>query len=117
MVEFGMGDAGACTHHLHIACGGAALIAGAVLVGDCATAYIGDDLHVTMRMRIKSRMWLDDIIIYHQQFTKTHPVRVLVAAKAEMMFGIQPAMIGTAETVKTVIFKHAGCSSPAISAS
>src|SRR4029077_7787322 len=48
-----MTDAGAGTHHLHVAGLGAALVAETVLMGDRPLADIGDDLHVGVWVRRK----------------------------------------------------------------
>ena len=58
-IVFGVADAGAGAHHLHVAGFGAAFVAQAVLVRDRALADIGDDLHVAMRMRRKAGLRRD----------------------------------------------------------
>ena len=79
---------------------GAALVAAAVLVGDRTAPDIGDDFHVAMRMGVESGMRRDTVIIDHQQLAKTHLLRIVIAGKAEMVLGIEPAMIGAAKTVE-----------------
>ena len=62
-IVFGVADAGAGAHHLHVAGFGAALVAQAVLVGDRAFADIGDDLHVGVRVRREAGVRRDLVVV------------------------------------------------------
>jgi hypothetical protein len=58
-----MMQAFARAHHLHVAGFGPATMAETVLMRDRALAHIGDDLHVRMGMRGKSRVRRDLIVV------------------------------------------------------
>ena len=90
----GMGNTAACAHDLHIAGLGAAFMPHAVLVGDGARAYIGDDLHIVMRVGAEALLCSDAVIIDDAQRAELDAVRVPVAREAEVVAGIQPAVIG-----------------------
>ncbi len=79
-------------------------------MADGAAAHIGDDLHIRMRVRVKTGMWLDYVIIDHQQFAKAHFRGIPITGKAEMMPGVQPPMVGTAKRVIFVVGDHLPCS-------
>ena len=87
----------ACAHHLHIACAGAALIAHAVLVRDCALADIGDNFHIIVRVGAEATACRYLVIVDHPQAAKAHTFGVVIAGKAEMVASIQPAMIGVSQ--------------------
>ena len=66
------------THHLHIARGGAALIAEVVLVRDCTLAHIGDDLHIAVGMRWKTGVRSDGVVIPYPERAPTHALEVVI---------------------------------------
>jgi hypothetical protein len=101
-----MTHAGPGAHHLHVAGFGAALVAKAVLMGDCAFANIGDDFHVGVGMGGKAGIRRDLVIVPHPQGAVAHIVGVVVAAEREVMLGFQPAMVGAAEFSERSEFNH-----------
>ena len=107
-VVLGVGDAAARTHHLHVAGLGAALVAEAVAVGDRALAHVGDDLHVRVRMRRKATLRRDRVVVPHAQRAPAHTVGIVVAGEREMMFRLEPAVVGSAQAVEGSAFNHGG---------
>jgi len=91
-----MADAGAGTHYLDIARDGAAFVAKTVLVGDSAFTHIGDDFHVGMRVRGKAGVGRDGIVIPHADATPAHARLIVIIGEREVMFGIEPAVVGAA---------------------
>jgi hypothetical protein len=72
-VVLGVADAAARAHHLHVARFRAALVAETVLVRDRAIAHIGDDFHVRVRMRRKTAVRGDFVVVPHAQ--RAQPMR------------------------------------------
>ena len=101
-----MDDAGTGAHHLHVAGLGAALVAQAVLVGDRAFADIGDDLHVTVRVRREAAAGGDLVIVPDPQAAPVLALRVIVVGEGKMMTRVQPAVVGMAQTVEGTTFDH-----------
>src|SRR5690606_32503783 len=97
LVELAMGDAGAGTHHLHVTRCRAAAIAQAVFVADGALAYVGDDFHVAVGMGREARVSRDAVVVPDAQLALVHARRVMVVGQGEMVMGIEPAVIGTAQ--------------------
>ncbi len=91
-----MRHAGARAHHLDVACGGASFIAQAVAVSDRAGPDVRDDFHVAVRMRRETRLRRDGIVVPHADRAPAHASRVAIVGEAEMMAGIEPAVIGMA---------------------
>ena len=91
-----MGDAGACAHHLHIAGRRAAFVAQVVLVGDGAFAHIGDDLHVRMRVRRKTGLRLDRVVVPDPQNAPVHALRIVVIGN----------VVGTTQARDGTTFDH-----------
>src|SRR6185437_5460294 len=107
-VVLGMGDAAAGAHHLHVARLGAAFVAEAVPVADRAFAHVGDDLHVRVRMRREAALRRDGVVVPHAQRTPAHALGVVVAGEREMMFRLEPAVVGSAQAVEWSAFNHGG---------
>src|SRR5262249_20138159 len=107
-VVLGMADAAARRHHLDLAGAGATAVAEAVAMADRATADIGDDLHVAMRMRRKAAVRRDMVVVPHSQRAPAVARRIAIIGKGEMVLGVQPAMVGTAEAGEGSKFDH-GC--------
>src|SRR3546814_1732101 len=63
-------------------------------MADRARPYIGDDLHVPVRMHGKAAVRRDPVGVPHDQRADADARRVAVAAEAEMVPGIEPAMVG-----------------------
>ena len=103
-----MADAGTCAHHLHIPRAGAALVAQAVAVHDCAGAHESDNFHVGMGMRGKARLRGDAVIVPDAQGAPAHPGRIVIIGKAEMVSGVQPAMLRMGQFGEWSYFDHVG---------
>ena len=59
-----------------------------------AFQYIGDDLHVAVRVRRKSRAGRDAIVIDDPQGTEPHVVGVVVVPEREGVAALEPAQFG-----------------------
>ncbi|MNJ64193.1 hypothetical protein D3C77_601360 [compost metagenome] len=101
-----MDDAAAGTHHLHVASGGTALVAQAVLVGDRSFAHIGDDFHVAVRVRREAAMGRDGVIVPHPEQAPVHARRVVIIREGEVVLGIQPAVLCAAELLEGTYVDH-----------
>src|SRR5690606_11715155 len=75
-VVLAVSDTGTGAHHLHVAGLGTALVAQVVLMADGPFAYVGDDLHVAMRMRRKARVRGDLVVIPDAQAPPVHSLGV-----------------------------------------
>ena len=99
-VVFGVLNASAGAHHLHVAGHGAALVAEIVAVADGAAAHVGDDFHVAVRMGREAAAGGDLVIVPDPQSTPVHALRVVVLGEREVMASIQPAVLGVAEAIE-----------------
>src|SRR6516165_7474572 len=107
-IVFRVTDAGSGAHHLHVAGFGTAFVAKTVLMGDRPFADIGDDLHVGVRVRRKPGSRSDRVVIPYPERTPTHALGVVVVGKREMVLGIEPTMVRSAEAFKGSAFDHRG---------
>src|SRR5436305_10170066 len=73
---------------------------------DRAFAHIGDDLHVAMGMGREAGVGGDLVVIPDPQGAVAHIVGVVVAAEREVMFCLEPAVVGAAEFVERSEFDH-----------
>ena len=105
-IVFGMRDAGTSAHHLDIARCRAAFIAKAVAMRDRAFAYEGDDLHVVVRVRRKSLLRRDRVIVPDTDRAPAHAIRVLIAGKTEVVARIEPTVIGSTERGEWANINH-----------
>ena len=101
-----MRDPGAGGHDLHVAGFGATLVAEVVLMGDCPLAHVGDDLHVAVRVCGEAGLRRDGVVVPNAEAAPVHAVGIVVAGEAEMMLGIEPAVVRTAELVVWADFDH-----------
>ena len=105
-IVFGVPDARARAHHLHVTGLGAALVAERVLMGDRTFAHIGDDFDVGVGMRGKAGVRRDLVVVPDAQAPVVHIARVIVAGEREMMLRLQPAVVRAAEFYKWFQFDH-----------
>ena len=96
-IIFAVRDAGAGAHHLYVARFGAALVAEVILVGDRTLSDIGDDFHVAMGVGRESGLRRDRIVVPDAQIAPAFALGIIVIREAEMMLGVEPAMVGTAQ--------------------
>src|SRR5882762_8012741 len=75
-------------------------------MGDRAFADIGDDFHVGVRMGGEAGVRRDLVAVPNPQRTMAHIFRVIMAAEREVMFGLQPAVVGAAEFCERSEFDH-----------
>jgi hypothetical protein len=105
-IIFGVADAGAGGHHLHVAGLGPALVAETILVRDRTFANVGDDLHVRVRVRRKAGARRDHVVIPHAQRAPIDARRIVIIGKGKMVLGIEPAVIGAAKALERTNFDH-----------
>src|ERR1051325_3470290 len=86
-------------------------------MGDGAAQNIGDDLHVAMGMRRKSRPALDPVFIDDPQRAKTFIGRVVIIAERKAVPGLQPIDLGFAAIFGTPHRNHANVKIPKIASS
>ena len=79
---------------LHIARPKGRSVAKRIPVRQFARKLIADDLHVAMRMRTESVIWLDSIFVDDAQRAKVHVRGIKVIAEGKGVEGFQPTMIG-----------------------
>src|SRR6516165_7431887 len=73
---------------------------------DRALADIGDDLHVCMRMRGKSRVGGDLVVVPHSQASVAETLRVVIAGEGEVMLRLQPTVICATKGVEWSLLDH-----------
>lgn len=78
VVHLAVNNTGSSTHHLHIACLRTATIAKIILVRDCASPHIGDDLHVAVRMPREPRVWRAGVIVPDSQTPPVHTFGIVM---------------------------------------
>ena len=83
-----MADARAGAHHLDIAGLRAALVAETVLVADGTKTYVGDDLHVAVRMQRETAVGGYFVIVPDHQCAPVGALRMVIVGKGEVMAGI-----------------------------
>src|SRR5690606_22769282 len=105
-VVFGMLDAGAGRHDLHVAGFGAARIAQAVLVGDRPAAHVGDDLHVAVRVRREAGLRRDFVVVPNPKLAPVGAGRIVVVGEREVMLGVEPAVVSATEARIGTKFDH-----------
>ena len=101
-----MADTRAGAHHLYIACFRPALITEAVSVRNRASADIGDDFHIVVRVWRKACARADLVVVPDPERTMAHTVRVIVSGKGKMIARVQPVIVKTAERRKTPDVDH-----------
>src|SRR5210317_2250176 len=95
------------THHLYVSRRSAPFITLTVLMGDSASAHIGNDLHVVMTMGGKTGLWRNDVVIDHQQLSMAQLVGVVILRKAKVIVRIKPTVIGIPQVLVGVFYDHA----------
>src|SRR5690606_19949279 len=105
-VVFGMLDAGAGRHDLHVAGFGAARVAQAVLVGDRPAAHVGDDLHVAVRVRREAGLRRDFVVVPNPKLAPVGAGRIVVVGEREVMLGVEPAVVSATEARIGTKFDH-----------
>src|SRR5262249_13104098 len=85
---------------------GAALVAERVLVSDRTLADIGDDLHVRVGMRRKAGVRCDLVVVPDAQGAVADIGGSGIVREGEVMFGLQPAVVGAPELGKGFQFNH-----------
>src|SRR5438094_9755565 len=73
---------------------------------DGAVADIGDGFHVAVRVRRKTRLRRDGIVVPHPQLPPIGASGVVVVGKREMMVRIKPPVVRGAEAGKGSNFDH-----------
>src|SRR4051794_17873630 len=101
-----MGHAGAGAHHLHVTRARAALVAHRILVRDRTGANVGDDFHVTMRVRRKAALRRDLVVIPDASAPPAHSARVVIVPEGKMVAGVEPAVVGMAEASEFADIDH-----------
>ena len=101
-----MRDPGTGMHDLHVTGLGTAFVAKIVAMGDRAFPDIGHDLHVAVRMRIEARAGRDLIVVPHAQAAEAHALRIVIAAKTEVMMGVQPVIAEGTESIEGAKLYH-----------
>src|SRR5438552_16405686 len=96
-IVFGVADAGAGAHDLDVAGFCAAFIAEAVLVRDRALPYIGDDLHIGVRVRRKAGLRRDLVVVQDAKSAPIHAHGIAVLGKGELMVVVGNAVISAVQ--------------------
>ena len=96
-VELGMHDACPGAHYLDVARAGAPFITHRIAMADGAGANVGDDFHVTVGMRRKAALGGDPVIVPDANAPPAHARRIVIIGEAEMVAGIEPAVVGVAQ--------------------
>ena len=91
-----MANAAACGHALAIARQNHRPRSQAVFVFQFPLENVGDNFHVAMRMRGKTIVGRDPILVNHAQRTEAHPLGIPVIVEAESMVSLEPAVIAAA---------------------
>ena len=78
-------------------------------MSDGTFADIGDDLHLTVRMRVEAGIRRDLVVVPDAQLAEAHALRVAVLAEAEVMPGVKPLVVKATETLERSDLDH-GCS-------
>ena len=73
---------------------------------DRTANYVGDDLHVLVRMRAKSLGWCNAVLIDHAQLAEVHAFRIAILGERECVLCLEPAMIGAAAAVRSNNVEH-----------
>src|SRR5262249_35042804 len=77
-VVFGVLDAAAGAHHLHVARFGTPSVTEAVLVGNGALPHIGNDFHIGVWVRRKAALRRDLVVVPNAHTAPMHPLRIMV---------------------------------------
>ena len=83
-----MHHARAGAHHLDIARGSAALIPHGILMGDRARADVGHDLHVPVRMRRKTALRADLVVVPDADPPPVHALGIVIAREGKVVAGV-----------------------------
>ena len=98
-VEFTMRNAGSRAHVLNVAGLDDGPVAHAVLVSQRAFENIGDDFHVTMRMRGETATPGDAVVIHDPQGAELDMLRVVIIGERESEAAVEPTVVGMAALV------------------
>jgi hypothetical protein len=93
-------------HHLHVTRRRAALVAKRILVRDRASADVGHDFHVAMRMRRKAALRSDLVVVPYADPAPGHALGVVIVREGEMVAGVEPAVVGVAEAAEGADIDH-----------
>ena len=73
---------------------------------DRALPHIGDDLHVGVRVRWKTGLRRDLVVVPDAQRAPVHALRVAVIGKREMVPRVEPAEVAAAQAVERPASDH-----------
>src|SRR5690348_2497561 len=77
-------------------------------MADSSVQYIGDDLHVPVRVRAEAAALGDAIVVDDPQHRVAHVGRVVVVGEGEAVPAVEPAMVGVAAFAGGADGKHGG---------
>src|SRR5271154_2428698 len=109
MVELAMAHARARAHVLHAARAHDPVMAHRIAVFEFAAQYVGDDLHVAMRMRPKAFARLHGIVVEDPQRSPMQVVRIKVIGEAEAVMRLEPAEVEHRAFRRTLDREGWGC--------
>ena len=93
-VELAVADAGAGRHALDVARLDDRAGAEAVAMLERALQHIGDDLHVAVGVRRKSRAGRDAVVVDDAQRAEPHVVGIVIVAEREGVAAVEPVQFG-----------------------
>ena len=105
-IELAVANARAGGHPLHVARFYDRAVAHAVLVLQRAVEDVGDDLHVTVAVRIESAGGLDPVLVDDAQGSEAHEARIVVVAERERVAAVQPAEVRAAAICRSTNIQH-----------
>ena len=88
-----MHDAAAGTHPLHFAGVQHRAVAHRVGMGQGPLHHHRDDFHVAVGVHAEPLACSNGVVVDHPQGAEAHPVRILMAAEAEAVPGIEPVQL------------------------
>ena len=71
-----------------------------------AFTYVSDELHVSMRVHRKAAEWRDLVVIPDHETTEARVRWIALAVDREVMFGLEPVAIATAQGVPGSKLQH-----------
>src|ERR1700690_1599472 len=105
-IELAVTNTAACGHALAIARQNHRACSKAVLMPKLPFEYVGDDFHVTVRMRRKSRVRRDPVLVDHAQRAESHPLRVPKISKTKSVVRLEPAVVSATALLTRTNLNH-----------
>src|SRR5438128_2579483 len=111
-IELAVADSRARAHPLHVTRSDDRAGAEAVAVLERALENVGDDLHVTVRVRPEAAPGRDPVLVDHAQGAEAHVSGIVVVAEREAVAAVEPRCPRPSPLLRGAANDHEGATTP-----